>query len=257
MSKRPFLARCKFVSASVLVIVHGALAAADSGLFSTERTATARQSATNAAGQETKRSIWDGVYTLEQAQRGQTVYKRVCGYCHRDDLSGGGSEDGAPPLIGPPFYYKWRDLTVAEMLVTIAETMPRNAPASLSLKPTLTSAFSSRRTRCRRVMQSYSRTSRRSIRSSSRRTQRQGRRASRARLRPEGGNGTHAVAKKSNARIRTHKKARLVRRCISSAPYVSATPLTLSLSKGERTVILRQAQDDRSPRGVGWAGPDT
>lgn len=132
MSKRPFLGVCKFVSASVLVILPGALPAADSGLFSTERTETARQSATNAAGQEAKRSIWDGVYTLEQTQRGQTVYKRVCGYCHRDDLSGGGSEDGAPPLIGPPFYYKWRDLTVAEMLVTIAETMPRNAPASLS-----------------------------------------------------------------------------------------------------------------------------
>src|ERR1039458_10596307 len=39
------------------------------------------------------RSVWDGVYTKEQAQRGQTVYGRDCARCHSDNLGGGESGD--------------------------------------------------------------------------------------------------------------------------------------------------------------------
>ncbi len=76
-------------------------------------------------------SVLDGVYTLEQAQRGEQVYRKVCGYCHRDDLSGGGSEDGAPPLVGLGFFSRWRDRSVADLSDTIAATMPWEAPNSL------------------------------------------------------------------------------------------------------------------------------
>ena len=38
-------------------------------------------------------SVWDGVYTEEQAGRGQALYAKECASCHGASLSGG--EDGA------------------------------------------------------------------------------------------------------------------------------------------------------------------
>ena len=35
------------------------------------------------------RSVWDGVYTQEQAQRGQSSYNQYCMACHGGSLSGG------------------------------------------------------------------------------------------------------------------------------------------------------------------------
>ena len=78
-----------------------------------------------------KRTIWDGVYTDAQALRGQEHYKAVCGYCHRDDLSGGGSEAGAPALAGTIFTTQWQDRPLVDLFVTIGTTMPQNEPDSL------------------------------------------------------------------------------------------------------------------------------
>ena len=33
------------------------------------------------------RSVWDGVYTKEQAHRGQTVYGQECAKCHGENLA--------------------------------------------------------------------------------------------------------------------------------------------------------------------------
>ena len=60
------------------------------------------------------------------------MYKEHCGYCHRDDLIGGGSEAGAPPLKGPIFTIRWRDQPLADMFVTIGTTMPQNKPDTLT-----------------------------------------------------------------------------------------------------------------------------
>jgi mono/diheme cytochrome c family protein len=84
------------------------------------------------ASQTPRQTVWDGVYTAEQATRGQALYKTHCGYCHRDDLIGGGSEAGAPALKGPIFTIRWRDQPVADMFVTIGTTMPQNKPDSLT-----------------------------------------------------------------------------------------------------------------------------
>ena len=86
--------------------------------------------ARGAAAQQPK-TVWDGVYTEEQAKRGQASYKQVCGYCHRDNLTGGGSEAGAPALAGPIFTVRWRDQPLADMFVTIGTTMPKNRPDSV------------------------------------------------------------------------------------------------------------------------------
>jgi S-disulfanyl-L-cysteine oxidoreductase SoxD len=59
-------------------------------------------------------SLADGVYTTEQAERGQAVYDDKCSACHVQDLSGGG--DGmAPSLAGRFFNKTWEGRTVAEL----------------------------------------------------------------------------------------------------------------------------------------------
>ena len=82
-----------------------------------------------AAGQT--RTVWDGVYTEAQAERGRERYRALCGYCHRDDLSGGGSEAGAPALRGPFFLNQWRGRPLVDLFVTIGTTMPQQNPDSL------------------------------------------------------------------------------------------------------------------------------
>ena len=77
------------------------------------------------------RTIWDGVYTEAQALRGQESYKAICGYCHRDDLSGGGSEAGAPALRGTIFTSQWQDRPLVDLFVSIGTTMPQNEPDTL------------------------------------------------------------------------------------------------------------------------------
>ena len=74
-------------------------------------------------------SVWDGVYSEEQATRGEDAYQRECAACHLDDLLGDGI---APALIGLAFEFRWSDLSVGDLLVAIRATMPQGAPASLS-----------------------------------------------------------------------------------------------------------------------------
>ena len=71
----------------------------------------------------------DGVFTDEQATRGEATYQQECSQCHLDDLLGDGI---APSLIGAPFSFRWSELSVGDMLVAIRTTMPQGAPASLS-----------------------------------------------------------------------------------------------------------------------------
>ena len=82
---------------------------------------------TTAAAQD--ETIWDGVYTEEQAARGQRAYEQECAACHLDDLMGDGI---APSLIGAAFFFRWSDLSMSDMYTAIRTTMPQGAPASLS-----------------------------------------------------------------------------------------------------------------------------
>jgi hypothetical protein len=78
-----------------------------------------------------QRSIWDGVYTAAQAERGEAAVLRRCTYCHGGDLKGADDPPG-PPLRGEIFLAKWRGRPLGELFDTIADTMPRNNPGSLS-----------------------------------------------------------------------------------------------------------------------------
>jgi mono/diheme cytochrome c family protein len=75
------------------------------------------------------KSVLEGVYTEQQANRGKTTYKDHCESCHQADLRG---FDCSPPLAGPSFYQRWNGLTVADIFFKTADSMPARAPGSLS-----------------------------------------------------------------------------------------------------------------------------
>jgi mono/diheme cytochrome c family protein len=76
-----------------------------------------------------QRSIWDGVYTAEQAKRGQERYNAQCASCHGDTLAGG---ESAPPLSGGEFLSTWNGLTIGDLFDRTRATMPQNKPGSLT-----------------------------------------------------------------------------------------------------------------------------
>jgi S-disulfanyl-L-cysteine oxidoreductase SoxD len=78
---------------------------------------------------EDPRSVWDGVFTAEQARRGQARYIELCASCHGDTLAGG---ESAPPLAGGEFLANWNTLTVGDLFDRTRATMPQNKPGSLS-----------------------------------------------------------------------------------------------------------------------------
>ncbi len=80
------------------------------------------------AGQEQK-TVWDGVYTEEQAKRGSDVYAEKCAMCHGDSLGG---VESAPPLTGPAFYANWEGESLNALFERIRMSMPLDNPGSLS-----------------------------------------------------------------------------------------------------------------------------
>jgi S-disulfanyl-L-cysteine oxidoreductase SoxD len=74
------------------------------------------------------RSVWDGVYTSEQATRGSALYAGTCASCHGTALTGG---ESAPPLAGGDFLSNWNGLTVGDLFERIRVSMPANRPGSL------------------------------------------------------------------------------------------------------------------------------
>jgi mono/diheme cytochrome c family protein len=83
------------------------------------------------------RSVWDGVYSPEQAGRGQTLYMTHCAPCHMPELEGRladptGTPTGVPGLQDPGFQSKWNGLTLGDLWERIRISMPQEKPGSLS-----------------------------------------------------------------------------------------------------------------------------
>src|SRR5277367_6098028 len=78
---------------------------------------------------QSARSVWDGVYTDDQAKRGQALYNEKCSSCHGDTLMGG---ESAPALAGGEFLSNWNGLTLGDLFERIRTTMPQNRPGSVS-----------------------------------------------------------------------------------------------------------------------------
>jgi mono/diheme cytochrome c family protein len=67
------------------------------------------------------KSVWDGAYTDEQAQRGADFYAKDCAECHQQELTGDGF---APGLAGSEFLNAWNGLTVGDLFERIRISMP-------------------------------------------------------------------------------------------------------------------------------------
>src|SRR3954470_19538679 len=70
--------------------------------------------------QSPARTVWDGAFTAEQADRGRSQYATTCARCHGGSLEGG---MGAS-LVGTPFWNKWREQSVADLLGHVSKNMP-------------------------------------------------------------------------------------------------------------------------------------
>jgi mono/diheme cytochrome c family protein len=77
------------------------------------------------------RSVWDGVYSEEQAKRGGSIYYGECSSCHGEKLKG---DDSNPALTGSDFATDWDGQTLGDLFKKIRRTMPRNEPGRLNLQ---------------------------------------------------------------------------------------------------------------------------
>jgi cytochrome c553 len=86
-------------------------------------------SATQESSTSDTRSVWDGVYTADQAKRGEASYKTGCSSCHGETLKGAGE---SPALAGMAFMSNWSGLPLADLYERIRRTMPQDNPARIT-----------------------------------------------------------------------------------------------------------------------------
>lgn len=106
---RDILSNVRCVTAFVLTGLLGAMAVA-------------------AAQTPANRTVWDGVYSDDQAKRGLDVYKDRCSSCHMESLDGGGV---AASLVGDDFMGDWTGKSVGDLFRKTMLTMPADDPGAL------------------------------------------------------------------------------------------------------------------------------
>ena len=78
---------------------------------------------------KTSHSVWEGVYTKDQANRGEALYAQHCSSCHGPDLSG---NDEAASLSGSAFLANWDGLTIGDLSERVRVSMPPNKLGTVS-----------------------------------------------------------------------------------------------------------------------------
>jgi len=86
-----------------------------------------------AVGAQATKSVNDGVFTAEQAMKGEAVYKEQCAACHGDSLEGSGP---MPPLAGKDFLSNWQGKMVGDLFEKTQTSMPATAPGTLTPEQT-------------------------------------------------------------------------------------------------------------------------
>lgn len=74
-------------------------------------------------------SVWDSVYSLAQAGRGESTYRASCATCHGDSLTG---INDAPPLAGSEFHKDYDGNALSSLFNKISNDMPSDNPGSLT-----------------------------------------------------------------------------------------------------------------------------
>src|SRR5262245_1292531 len=108
MTRSPFL-----VAAVIVAVVGTAAAGAVPGVV---------------AAQTAPASLWDGLYTDDQASRGNAVFITTCANCHTLD------SQGNRPLSGKKFWDSYTQKTVGDLFTYIQKNMPNGNGGSLSEK---------------------------------------------------------------------------------------------------------------------------
>lgn len=76
--------------------------------------------AAQAAQPEDSKTILDRVYSVAQAERGQTRFKQSCGSCH-----------AVSEFAEPAFSSRWEGQTLGDVFEFISTAMPEGSPGSL------------------------------------------------------------------------------------------------------------------------------
>jgi hypothetical protein len=74
------------------------------------------------------KTVWDGVFTDAQADRGRTLYAANCAECHGASLEGGEGKT----LKGDQFWMDWGQQTVGELVNYVSKNMPASEDGSLA-----------------------------------------------------------------------------------------------------------------------------
>jgi quinoprotein glucose dehydrogenase len=74
------------------------------------------------------RTVWDGVFTIPQADRGRTLYAADCAECHGSELQGA----QGTALIGEKFWGDWSEQSVNDLLTYVSKNMPFSEDGSLA-----------------------------------------------------------------------------------------------------------------------------
>ena len=94
------------------------------------------QGAASKGGVSKGKTVWDGVYSAQQAETGATAFQEACSRCHGVDLMGipVGAAVGfnAPMLVGDRFMDRWREDNLVELFTLVRNMMPRGAGTSVS-----------------------------------------------------------------------------------------------------------------------------
>ena len=82
-------------------------------------------------GSEGDATIWDGIYTKEQAERGKSLYASGCAECHGAGMEG---DDMSPALVGSDFLWNWNGLSVGDLFERLRISMPEGNPNSMTVQ---------------------------------------------------------------------------------------------------------------------------
>ncbi len=73
-------------------------------------------------------SVWNGVYSASQADRGKGLYDQQCTACHGDTLQG----KNGPALAAPIFRSNFDGLTAEDLVGYVQKSMPRGRAGTLT-----------------------------------------------------------------------------------------------------------------------------
>jgi mono/diheme cytochrome c family protein len=75
------------------------------------------------ASAQTRRTVWDRVFTTAQAERGKAIFGTTCASCHAADLSGG----RGPELRGETFRNHWMEGSLDRLFARVKSMPPNGA----------------------------------------------------------------------------------------------------------------------------------